>query len=102
MRTIQVTFRHPTDSVAVRTAGLQPEVTPAFCIEKLLEDGFMPPAPSGAPYGLVTETGILLDPNSPLHAGGINEDTTLSVTPAHQGAEPVEDDVRPSAEDPLV
>jgi hypothetical protein len=84
---IDVQFKHPTDSTKTFDVTITPDATPAFLIDALIKEGFMPAAATGERYDLRRlDTGQTLLPDVTLAAANVGTGATINVHPTYTGA----------------
>lgn len=83
---IKVSFVHPKDSTKMLNTAVGRESTPAYLVDQMVKNGFIPPPPQGGSYKLRTTGGVQLLDAVSLNEAGVTDGTTLMVESALTGA----------------
>ncbi len=83
---MKINLLHPRTSQAF-TADVDPNTTGATCIQGLIDQKFIEPAPRGRPYALqVTRTSKQVLSTTTMQEAGVQENDALAVHQMEQGA----------------
>lgn len=83
---MDVTFLHPRDSRTYQ-ADVDAETTGQTCLDNLVKDHFIEPAPSGRPYAMVVQrNNRQILPSMSMQEADVQDNDSLAIFQQEQGA----------------